>query len=482
MVSKTEILSALQFALINELNPINGTGMPRHTITYQYAGTSAPDDLPSGSSYSGWTAFTNAEKTAFEATLSHIETFLNVEFVEVTGAADPDLNAGKVTLAGSTTGYGGYYLTYYPTTNDIADFDSYVVFDNTLDLTKEPSLLLHEMGHALGLKHPFADPALPAALENNKYTVMSYSANPDNNLDSDAMMLFDTYALQDIWGTTAYNPGNTTYTGSRTDTVDAIWDSGGRNTFDAASHVTSVTLNLKQGAFSSFDAKDDVVITFGTRIHSAVGGSGDDTLLGNALRNNLKGNGGDDQINGRNGNDRLKGHAGNDTLIGGRGDDLLNGGVGNDTLNGNADNDTLNGLAGKDLLIGGLGHDDLLGKGGDDILKGNKGRDTLLGGGGNDTLKGGAHKDRLHGQAGDDTLFGQGGADTFIYRVSGGNDTIADFRDDIDTIRFSKLGDTAAILALAVETGTDVLFDFGGGDTLTVLNTTVNALSDDIFV
>lgn len=191
MISKEDILLSLQFSNFYDLNPVNSTGAPRETITYQYAGTSEPADFPSPGSYTGWTAFTAAEKLAFEAALAHVETFLNVDFVEVTGDSDPAMNVGKVTLPEGTAGYGGNSISWNPDTMEIVSYDSYVVYDNTLDLTSEPNLLLHEVGHALGLKHPFEAPALPDALESNKYTVMSYDANPDNGEFSDAMMLFD---------------------------------------------------------------------------------------------------------------------------------------------------------------------------------------------------------------------------------------------------------------------------------------------------
>ncbi|MDF1718240.1 MAG: M10 family metallopeptidase [Antarcticimicrobium sp.] len=424
MVSKPDILSALQFSLLNSSDPLNLTSDPRRTITYQYAGTSEPEDLPTSSTYTEWTAFSAGEKTAFEAALAHIESFLNVEFVEVTGSDDPDLNVGKVYLPGTTAGYGGYSASYSGST--ITRYDGYVVYDNTIDLTGSPDLILHELGHSLGLKHPFSAPTLPAAFENNKYSIMSYSENPDNGLDADAMMLFDVFALQDIWGEVGYNAGNTTYSAPRTDTVDPIWDTGGRDTLNASSRSSDVTLNLKAGKFSSFDATDDVVITYGTVIENATGGSGNDRLIGNGARNTLKGGGGNDTIKAGGGNDKLKGQAGDDTL------------------------------------------------------KGDKGNDKLLGGSGDDTLKGGGQNDTLKGQGGDDTLFGQNGADKFVFAKGDGNDTIADFQNNKDSIQFNKLGDVDAVLTAATQVGDDVLFDFGGSGTLTVLGTTIGALSDDI--
>lgn len=463
MLSKTEILTAMQYPLLHDLNPMNVTGAPRLTITYQYAGTSEPADLPTGTDFTGWTAFTAAEKTAFEAALTHIETFLNVSFVEVTGQDDPDMNVAKVTLPGATAGYGGYSLSYDGDDN-ITNYDSYVAYDNTVDLSTEPNLLLHELGHALGLKHPFSEPVLPAAYENNKYTVMSYSENPDNGEFSDAMMLFDVFATQDTWGTVAHNAGDTVYSGSRTTTVDVIWDSGGRDTLDASSRLTDVTLNLKQGAFSSFDATDDVTIAFGTRIEKAIGGAGNDLLVGNAARNVLSGRAGDDVI---------RAGAGNDILRGNGGDDRLRAGDGDDTLEGRTGSDTLIGETGNDLLEGG---------GGNDTLRGNAGTDRLNGGTGDDSLYGGLGRDTLNGKAGDDVLNGGAGVDRFVFALGSDNDRIDDFADDIDLIRLVGLGDLDSVMAQATQVGADVLFDFGGGDTLTVLNMTVNTLSDDIVV
>ncbi|SFY43283.1 hypothetical protein SAMN04244548_04648 [Paracoccus pantotrophus] len=54
--------------------------------------------------------------------------------------------------------------------------------------------------------------------------------------------------------------------------------------------------------------------------------------------------------------------------------------------------------------------------------------------------------------------------------------------DNTDTIQLMNLGVTTFAQARthATQNGADVVFDFGSGDTLTVRNTTINALADDM--
>ncbi len=455
MLSQAEIIKALQFARFYDSDPLNSTGAPRLEITYQYAGTQQPGDLPTDTTYSGWRDFTTAEKANFETALAHIESFLNVEFTEVSGEDDPDINVGAVTLSGNTSGYGGYGVSYYGTT--ITEWDGFVVFDESRDLSSAEAmnLLLHELGHAMGLRHTFdPDANLPEEYDSNLYSIMSYTANPINGQDSDAMMLFDVLALQDIWGSADYNTGDTRYTGSRTNTVDAIWDSGGEDTLDANGRADGVVFDLRAGSFSSFDAESDVVITFGSEIENATGGLGDDRITGNGGNNTLLGGGGKDTIFGQRGSDQLEGGASRDRLFGQGG---------RDDLEGNAGRDVLRGGNSKDFLSGG-GH-----------------RDRLFGGNGNDTLKGNGGNDILNGQSGNDRLFGGRGDDKFVFNNSFGNDTIRDFADDLDSLEITGHGDQATLLAAASDTDKGVLFDFGA-DTLLVKGITLADISDDILI
>ncbi len=201
-------------------------------------------------------------------------------------------------------------------------------------------------------------------------------------------------------------------------------DDGGIDTINA-SPVTSDSLIDLSGGPSSIDG---VALTIDPGIENAIGGDGNDTLIGNQSDNSLTGGRGDDALFAIGRNNYLDGGAGNDALQGGSGNDTLIGGEGIDTLSfaetlgegvsldllsnlgisGAAAGDSYSGIehvAGTQHADG-IGGDDsdnrLDGLGGDDMLGGAGGSDTLIGGEGDDTLEGGAGADNLEGGAGFD--------------------------------------------------------------------------------
>lgn len=254
---------------------------------------------------------------------------------------------------------------------------------------------------------------------------------------------------------------------------------------------------------------DDVIITSRALTLPVVSGSPASTLLqGTYVNDRIRGNGGNDTINGDRGDDRLSGgsgndlisgDAGNDVIWGDAGNDRLRGGDGNDKIYGGSGNDRMAGGSGNDLLEGGTGHDLMWGDAGADRLRGGAGNDTLYGGSGNDRVAGGdgndrmfgdsgndvlwgnAGADRLRGGTGNDTLYGGSGADTFIFGKGFDRDVIADFENNVDTIAMSNgVRNFSQARSYAEQVGKDVIFDFGGGDVLTVKNITIAALADDM--
>ena len=97
--------------------------------------------------------------------------------------------------------------------------------------------LLHEIGHALGLKHTFAHPVVDRSLESNTYTLMSYTAPEEAWYDSGSWaisytpMVLDVAALQFLYGAQTHNETDTTYSWDETIPFGStIWDSGGIDT------------------------------------------------------------------------------------------------------------------------------------------------------------------------------------------------------------------------------------------------------------
>lgn len=95
---------------------------------------------------------------------------------------------------------------------------------------------------------------------------------------------------------------------------------------------------------------------------------------------------------------------------------------------------------------------------------------------------GGAGDDLLRGNAGNNELTGNGGADVFFFRSGGGSDRIMDFAGG-DKINLAGMGLTFAdIQALGVDSAGDFLIDFGNGDSLRIENRTEASLLASDFI
>jgi len=202
-------------------------------------------------------------------------------------------------------------------------------------------IFLHEIGHALGLSHPFGggNGLLDGIEDTHKYTVMSYTSYNGVSGYAHTPMLYDILAIQHLYGANfATRAGNTTYTfGANSESFETIWDGGGVDTIDASAQTLAADVSLVDGTYSSIgpkafggSASENIAIAFGVTIENATGGGGNDTLTGNGVGNLLKGRGGNDALDGLGGSDTLEGGAGSDSLEGGAGNDQIDGGGGSD--------------------------------------------------------------------------------------------------------------------------------------------------------
>ncbi|WP_404292950.1 matrixin family metalloprotease [Microvirga sp. RSM25] len=312
-------------------------------------------------------------------------------------------------------------------------------------------VLLHEIGHALGLKHPFHKmpynkQLLRSDLDHVKHTVMSYTG-ADLNMQSTGLGSLDIQAIRALYGSPSQD-GRQVAKWSWTKSKQTLTQIGKSNA-DVIYGVAVKDL-IKGGGgddrIYSFQGDDTLYGETGNDILS--GGDDDDVLFGGTDDDTLSGGYGGDNLSGDSGNDILSGGYGEDTLQGGTGADFLNGGddddvlygdLDNDVLKGGDENDTLQGAMGHDSLDGGNGKDLLYGDADGDMLSGGDGDDALHGGEGNDTLDGGLAQDNLQGDAGDDVLSGGDGAD--VLKGGDGNDNL-DGGSDNDDLQGGAGGDT----------------------------------------
>ncbi|MEY4592175.1 MAG: hypothetical protein RIR18_1070 [Pseudomonadota bacterium] len=172
--------------------------------------------------------------------------------------------------------------------------------------------LIHEFGHAIGLKHPgnynaggggAEGPYITQMLDKVNYTIMSYTEADWKDANGDAVFprtpgVYDVRAIQYLYGAnTTTNLGDTTYTLSASGLLgETLWDAGGTDTINASSFTTPVQIDLTDGHYSSVGLENNIGIAFNAVIEGAVGGSGDDTLIGNNVSNSLTGGAGNDKF------------------------------------------------------------------------------------------------------------------------------------------------------------------------------------------
>lgn len=338
------VSAAADYALEGAKWGSGGTGTGGGTVTWSYASHNYTDREEFGSTLSFMpSGYESMVQQAFAA-WSQVA---NITFVQVTDAADVDIRLGGGTIDGRNGTLATTYYQYQGSSMTQAD----IVFDSSEPWTASASsgtyaysVIVHEIGHAIGLGHTGVQPAIMYP-----YTANLAALQPD-----------------DIAGAVA------------------LYGAAAGTTTPITTTPTTTT------GFTPTEASDSYVGTSGADTVSLLGGD-----------DRAEGMGGNDQLYGNQGDDMLLGGDGADSLFGGQGTDTVSGGAGNDQLYGNMANDGMWGGSGQDTLFGGQGDDVIQGGDGDDFLFGNLGNDTLYGD--NAATSTGAGADVIDGGDGLDT-------------------------------------------------------------------------------
>ena len=400
----------------------------------------------------GFTAFSAVQQARAIVALNYISSVFDLQFNQVTNTAASNI----LTFASNIQSDSGGYA-YYPDASSRGSdvFLNINSYNTTLaDGTYGALTLIHEIGHALGLKHPFStaqaggdvadSPYLTGVEDATAWTVMSYNYLPSQYYLQYSPL--DIAALQYLYG-----PSKTARTGNDTYQISSlssnfIWDGAGTDVIDVGSATQTATIYLTpgyQGYLGPAKAEKvttagQITVNFGTVIENLIGSNYNDKLYGNEVGNKIEGGSGSDSIEGWNGADSLIGGTGNDSIDGGAGDDALEGGDGNDVIYGGDGNDTMDwapsSREGIDTFYGGNGDDSYVLSQLDSVIEyAGQGMDTawvsfsysiasfpnienlFAFGSTGVSLTGNAANNEFRGTSANDTLDGGAGADVAIF-------------------------------------------------------------------
>jgi len=456
---------------------------PSLQMTYSF-----PASANEYTGYDGFEAFNDAQKTAVTNILANIDHVCRITFTLTTGANATlrFAEASSLDYGGINDGVhtpGGQNNSAEGNAPDPTRYPSYAWGDCWFNHTdyNTPKLgthafsagLMHEIGHALGLKHGHNTqetngtiyPKLPEDHNSFEYSVMTYHQYVGEMQPGDSafdhpttLMMDDIAALQYLYGADyTHNSGDNMYRWSpltgqlfidglgqgasdHNCILMTIWDGGGNDTYDFSNYNTDLRVDLSPGGWTTTDPAQLANLGTTADPHSARGNIANALLYQNnpaSLIENAIGGSGDDDITG---------NAANNSLFGGAGKDTIHGGLGNDTLDGGT---------GADLLVGGMGNDifyvDDFGDqvvegpwfGGIDtayasinyVLAGNVEALVLTGNASigtgnylNNSISGTVASNLIDGGAGQDSLAGLGGDDTFVFQAGeAGGDVVIDF-------------------------------------------------------
>ncbi|KFC70700.1 DUF4214 domain-containing protein [Massilia sp. LC238] len=269
-------------------------GVTPNTIYYTFDLSSGTEVNPeTGTPVTGQAAFNITQQTAARSAFTYLQQVTGIQFVETSNGSNAQIHLANLDLEGSqTTGLCSWNGPYSYIGNNVVGYkpNAYVYLDNVewraqnsnpVPGSEGYQTLLHELGHALGLKHPFHEGDehdhvhLPFQQDNTGNTIMSYTdtGGPYSTFSPyDIAALNWLYGGDGLGGALGVDAGGRFITGTTgadriTGTAgnDRIVVLGGNDVIDGGGGTDTVVFSRGRGEYSfSENGSGSLLVTHAT--------------------------------------------------------------------------------------------------------------------------------------------------------------------------------------------------------------------------